>query len=301
MFTPITSDEICKVAAEFGMEPAALLAVAEVESGGRVFAVVDGRQEPLIRFEGHYFDRRLSGEALAVARAAGLSSPSAGAVANPASQAARWRMLERAAAIDRKAAYESISWGLGQVMGAHWAWLGFADIEALVAEARAGAAGQARLMARFIGKAGLAEALRKRDWNAFARGYNGPGYRRNAYHTKLAAAYRKHTAGRGGVATVPTAASSAVGADLRKGAAGEAVADLQRQLSALGYPLAADGIFGRDTEATLRAFQRDQGLAVDGVAGPGTREAMARAMPFGKLRVRWWTWLKGIFLAWPEN
>jgi hypothetical protein len=280
------------VAAEFGIEPAALLAVAEVESGGKVFAVVDGRQEPLIRFEGHYFDRRLSGEALAVARAAGLASPNAGAVANPASQAARWRMLARAAAIDRKAAYESVSWGLGQVMGAHWAWLGFADVDALVAEARAGAAGQARLTARFIDKAGLAAALKRRDWEAFARGYNGPGYRKNAYHAKLAAAYRRHKVGpseaAGAAAPNPAVAQSL----LRRGSDGQAVRDLQRQLSALGYPHAVDGAFGRDTEAALRAFQRDHGLAVDGVAGPRTCAAIANAMP---LAGRWralWRWIR---------
>jgi len=163
MFTQTTVEEISKVAAEFGIEAAALLAVAEIESGGSVFAAIDGRMEPLIRFEGHYFDRRLSGEAQARARAEGLASPNAGAVANPPSQAARWELLGRAAAIDRKAAYESVSWGLGQVMGAHWEWLGFADVEALTDEARTGAGGQARLMARFIEKSGLKEALEKRD------------------------------------------------------------------------------------------------------------------------------------------
>lgn len=287
MFTARTTEEITKVAVEFGMEPAALLAVAEVESGGAVFAAIDGRQEPLIRFEGHYFDRRLAGEARAIARTAGLASPNAGAVANPALQAARWRMLERAAAIDRKAAHESTSWGLGQVMGAHWAWLGFADVGALVAEARSGAGGQARLMARFIDKSGLAEALRRRDWDGFARGYNGPGFRKNAYHTKLAAAYRRHAAD-GSVATDRQG-------PLRRGAAGEAVRDLQRNLSALGYPLAADGMFGEATQKAVRAFQRDHGLAVDGIAGPRTLAAVGGAMPFGG----WWQsmrrWVTGLF------
>ena len=99
MFKASTIQEISKVASDAGMEPAALLAVAEVETGGVAFATVDGRQEPLIRFEGHYFDRRLSAEDRVVARAAGLASPQAGAIANPSSQAARWRMLERAAAM----------------------------------------------------------------------------------------------------------------------------------------------------------------------------------------------------------
>ena len=281
MFTQTTADEIRKVAAEFELEAAALLAVAEIESGGVVFAMVDGRQEPLIRFEAHYFDRRLSGDAQAIARTARLASPHAGAVANPVSQEARWRLLARAVAIDRKAAYESVSWGLGQVMGAHWAWLDFADVDALVAEARSGTAGQARLMARFIHKAGLRQALQNRDWDAFARGYNGPAFRKNAYHTKLAAAFRRHAANEGSPTVEPPSGGGTPAAMLRNGSTGEAVRDLQQTLSAIGYPLAADGVFGNATEAAVQAFQRDHGLSVDGIAGPRTLDAVAKALPFG--------------------
>ena len=134
-------DEIEKVAQEFGIEPAALLAIAEVESGGSVFAMIDGRAEPLIRFEGHYFDRRLAGDAQAEARAEGLASPNAGEIANPASQAARWRLLQRAAAIDRKAAYESVSWGLGPGDGRA---LGMARLRRCRRAGRGGARGRRR-------------------------------------------------------------------------------------------------------------------------------------------------------------
>jgi hypothetical protein len=54
------------------------------------------------------------------------------------------------------------------------------------------------------------------------------------------------------------------------------VQSLQQLLSRLGYrdpnghPLAADGDFGRNTEHAVRAFQRDHGLQVDGVAGLAT-------------------------------
>jgi hypothetical protein len=194
MFTAETRNEIAAIARNLELELEALLAIAEVESGGKGFAIVAGRPEPLIRFEGHYFDRRLSAANRQRARADGLASPAAGAVANPKTQAGRWALLERACAIDARAANESVSWGIGQVMGAHWAWLGYADVHALVSEARGGVAGQVRLMARYIEKAGLAAAVRSRDWEAFARGYNGPQYRRHGYHRKIAAAYHRFRA-----------------------------------------------------------------------------------------------------------
>ena len=102
MFDSKTIHDITAVAERLGLEPATLLAVAEVESGGKAFALVAGSPEPLIRFEGHYFDKRLSGEKRAQARAAGLASPLAGGVANPRGQAARWAMLARAASTTRR-------------------------------------------------------------------------------------------------------------------------------------------------------------------------------------------------------
>ncbi|MEJ6782368.1 N-acetylmuramidase domain-containing protein [Aminobacter sp. Piv2-1] len=286
MFSRETAAEIDKAAREFGIEGAALLAIAEIESGGQVFARIDGRKEPLIRFEGHYFDRRLSGERQARARAAGLASPTAGEVANPRGQAARWQMVERAAAIDRRAAYESTSWGLGQVMGAHWQWLGFGDVDGLVTEARSGAAGQARLMARYIDKAGLTEALNRHDWEAVGHGYNGPGFRKNGYHIKLAEAYQRQVDGPAhGEETMKT------------GSRGEPVAELQEALLALGYPVDTDGIYGPGTAAAVKRFQEARGLAVDGIAGPQTLAAILKQPP-APMRGFWDTvrsWFGGTF------
>ncbi len=57
---------------------------------------------------------------------------------------------------------------------------------------------------------------------------------------------------------------------LRQGSRGREVRVLQAQLG-----IAADGIFGPDTERAVRAFQAAHGLTVDGVVGPAT---------WGKLR-----------------
>lgn len=49
MFDDATVRAAAKVAARLNVEPAALLAVAEVESAGKAFARVNGKNEPLIR------------------------------------------------------------------------------------------------------------------------------------------------------------------------------------------------------------------------------------------------------------
>jgi hypothetical protein len=59
---------------------------------------------------------------------------------------------------------------------------------------------------------------------------------------------------------------------LRRGNRGEWVAHIQAKLS-----LQADGSFGPKTEATLRQFQRHQGLVPDGIVGPKTWTALDRA------------------------
>ncbi|MDP9072676.1 MAG: peptidoglycan-binding protein [Actinomycetota bacterium] len=59
---------------------------------------------------------------------------------------------------------------------------------------------------------------------------------------------------------------------------GDDVAELQRQLGALGFDAGrVDGIFGPQTEAAVRDFQRNVGLAVsDGMFGPETLKILMR-------------------------
>ena len=62
-------------------------------------------------------------------------------------------------------------------------------------------------------------------------------------------------------------------AALRRGSTGAAVTLVQEALMNLGYALptfGADGDFGKETEAAVRAFQQDTGAAVDGVVGAET-------------------------------
>lgn len=67
---------------------------------------------------------------------------------------------------------------------------------------------------------------------------------------------------------------------IEKGDTGSEVKQLQENLIELGYKLpkyGADGDFGNETLAALKAFQKDQGIAVDGIIGPVTQDKLDSA------------------------
>lgn len=64
---------------------------------------------------------------------------------------------------------------------------------------------------------------------------------------------------------------------LKKGCKGEDVRELQKKLLDRGYKLpkyGADGDYGAETQAAVKAFQQDWGLKVDGIAGPETQKML---------------------------
>ena len=72
--------------------------------------------------------------------------------------------------------------------------------------------------------------------------------------------------------STPTAV---VGVKLQSGNEGEAVRALQKRLKTLGYLAdSADGSYGEKTKAAVIAFQSNNGLKVDGIAGTGTINAI---------------------------
>lgn len=62
--------------------------------------------------------------------------------------------------------------------------------------------------------------------------------------------------------------------------AGDDVYTLQQRLLDLGFHVGrVDGIFGQQSEAALREFQRNFGIPADGTCGPATLKALARLTP----------------------
>lgn len=175
----------------------------------------------------------------------------------------RWALFDQGIIKNKSATLRATSWGGPQIMGENFRMAGFASVEDMViAMANSGSA-QVHAFVSFIQSAGLDTHLRAHDWYKFAVGYNGPG-KPDAYAKDMEAAYRRHSG----------MASPVI---LRFGAQGAAVKKLQGWLG-----IQQDGIFGSDTEAKVRAFQKRYNLVEDGVVGFKTWEALElhRANPF---------------------
>lgn len=65
--------------------------------------------------------------------------------------------------------------------------------------------------------------------------------------------------------------------NLSVGSSGDAVRFVQSYLSAAGYPVAVDGVFGSRTGQAVRSFQQAKGLKADGIVGRSTHSALVQA------------------------
>jgi hypothetical protein len=253
MFTgagaPISTAGFFSASAELGNDRAALWALLAVETKG--FGFLPDRR-PKILFERHIFHKRTGGRFSADQPA--ISNGGAGGYIGGA---AEYDRLARAMLLDRDAALESASWGLGQIMGFNAPLLGFPSASAMVSKFGDSEDAQLDGVVRFIrANPALARAFRMGDWPRVAFFYNGPSYARNQYDRKLAAAH---------------AAFGAKEPDIEVRAA-------QARLVYLGFdPRGVDGLFGEATRAALRAFLRDRKLEGDGRLTPQLRQALRDA------------------------
>lgn len=194
MSKKLTDAQIGAQAKVLGVEAAALKAVHEVECRGSGF---NADNTPVILFERHVMRQRLIANKrdldlqIMLNERPDLCSKSAGGYGLYSEQKDR---LSAAAEYHRESALESVSWGLGQVMGYHWKSLGYKSLQAFVNAMYQDEASQLDAMCRYIKVNGLINALKNKDWKAFALGYNGKGYAKNSYDIKLANAYKKWAA-----------------------------------------------------------------------------------------------------------
>ena len=183
----IAPADIAAAASRLGVPAGHIRMVMKVEGRGVSF---DNSGRPIILPEPHIFHRQTDGAHSVTS----FSYPVWGTARYPRSYDARWQMLADMAERDEAAALESASWGMFQVMGFNWESMGYTSVHAFVDSIVASEAGHLDSVVRYIEANRLQRALRAcragspKSCRAFAKGYNGPGYARNAYHIKMAAA-----------------------------------------------------------------------------------------------------------------
>ncbi|OEY67467.1 N-acetylmuramidase domain-containing protein [Marinobacter sp. X15-166B] len=186
----LTEADIRAAARKLGVQMAAIKAVTEVESRAAGF-LPSGR--PVILFERHVMYRRLqpSERAHNQEHFPQLVNQKPGGYLGGEGE---WRRLRRACSIHEDTAIESASWGLFQIMGFHWKALGYESALYFYHQMHRSEGHQMDAFVRFIkSDKALHAALKNRDWQEFARRYNGPAYRRNQYDLKMALAYERHS------------------------------------------------------------------------------------------------------------
>lgn len=190
----LTNEKIADIARENKIDPAALLAVKDVESNGGGFL---SNGNPKILFEGHIFYRLLT-PLLNLARLNQLCKQYPNVVYPTWNRSKyfggerEYLRLTTAININRAAALKSASWGMFQVMGMNYAQCGCKDIEEFVDKMKSSEEDQLMLTIRFLKNNSLLFYLNNHNWASFARSYNGPSYATNKYDTKLAQAYSKY-------------------------------------------------------------------------------------------------------------
>lgn len=178
---------------QYGVEPAVIMAIQTVESGGNGF-FSDGR--PKILFEGHIFWKEL--------KKAG-KDPNALRSGNENIIYPKWDSsqysggtkeydrLARAEKIHKEAAYKATSWGEFQIMGFNHSTVGYSDVFSFVEAMKVPNGASLKAVMEFMKNNNLLRHVQgsSKNWAAFAKGYNGPGYAKNQYDKKLASAFAR--------------------------------------------------------------------------------------------------------------
>ncbi|MDW0357800.1 N-acetylmuramidase family protein [Halomonas venusta] len=188
----LSQEDIERIADRLKVEVAAVMAAYEVESNGLGF-LNDGRA--VILFERHVMRRNLD----KIGRDADLLSKYLPDIINSTpggyrGGAAEYDRLHLARQVDEASAISAASWGLFQIMGHHYATLGFDSPQAMEAAANDSEGAQLEMFAAFIeADPRLHRALKSLDWETFARIYNGPAYAKHNYHGRMSDAFKTHS------------------------------------------------------------------------------------------------------------
>jgi hypothetical protein len=247
---PLTQSGMTRACHLLDVGPESLWAVLQVETTGCGF-LPDRRLQ--ILFERHQFHQFTRGKF-----SAGHPHISNQRPGGYAGGIAEWGRYDEAKTLDPGAALQSTSWGIAQIMGFNSRNAGYPYPAEMVAAFTASEDAQVLAMAQFIrADRVMTDALKRGNWQVFARSYNGPSYAKNEYDRRLARAYAAC------LHAVPDFATRTA----------------QLALLFLGRnPGPVDGFMGRKTRGALADFQDPHaGLPDDGLLTAETYAALTAA------------------------
>lgn len=188
----ISCEELNTISISSHLDAATIEAVSFVEAGpDRVGFIKPGI--PIVHLEVSMFKNMLGKAGYDVAT---LARKHPEAFSSPRKEKYGTTLLAQKAQFDSAAAInDSIAkictyWGMFQIRGSNWRQCGSVSLNDFIGQMCKSEASQLELFVKFITNTGLHRYLIAKDWESFARAYNGKGYAKNRYHIKLEHAYR---------------------------------------------------------------------------------------------------------------
>ena len=184
-YDTLTEEDFRTVADELGVEVAAIKAVVKIEAGANLKGFW-APGVPVANYVPSLFNKYK-------AKAKGRKDKDAKVPSGLSGYALKkWTALTNARKINADAADMGTYWGMFQIGGFNYKLCGCETVEEMVEKVCQSELSQLEMFAVFIRNSGMLDALRKKDWAAFARKYNGPSYAKRGYHTRMAKEYANY-------------------------------------------------------------------------------------------------------------
>lgn len=183
-YDTLTEEDFKVIADELGVEVAAIKAVVTIEAGPKM----QGFWAPGVPVANYVqslynkYSAKNKGRKVDAKVPSGLSGY----------QLKEWTALTNARKKNADAADMGTYWGMFQIGGFNYKLCGCQTVQEMVEKVCESEFSQLEMFAVFIRNSGMLDALRKKDWAAFARKYNGPSYAKRGYHTRMAKEYANY-------------------------------------------------------------------------------------------------------------
>lgn len=184
-YTRLTDADFELVSKEIGVEVAAMKAVVSIEAGSAMKGFW-APGVPVINFDRTMYNK-YRGKADSKVGAKGEKVP-AGLSGYSLRQ---WTQLINARKVNAQGANMGTFWGMFQIGGFNYRLCGCSSVDEMVRLMSTSELEQLQLFATFLVNTGMVKDLKAKNWASFARKYNGTGYARRGYHTKMANAYAR--------------------------------------------------------------------------------------------------------------